>query len=281
MLRGRSRGSSALSKDAIELNAVNNGKVYLSGNLKKKSSKGKWQKRYFKVTRNYLLYFKSENSKKCSGRIDLAKCSPIEVNEPNKFSFKIDEDRTYELEATDALQWAQTLNERRQQALVDVEAPEAQSIIRQESESDVKKETSSSSLNIIATELENENATDMTSQTAKEPKESSSLLSSGEIGSTNTGSSSVLETVERKKSDNTPTVTSTVASIEQIELSSMANNVDANEKRTEEEEKAGSLSVKASSSLLQNDVVTRTKSNIEQQEKKHEPKAVLNCCTIL
>jgi hypothetical protein len=95
----------------------------LEGYLDKKSSKGKWQRRYFEAKDLYLTYRNKQNDKKVSAAIDLRTCGQIYVQNPGSFAVSLD-DRKYEMKVpepwTDDLllaeEWVHGLKQRQAQA---------------------------------------------------------------------------------------------------------------------------------------------------------------------
>jgi hypothetical protein len=88
----------------------------LSGYCKKKSTKGKWQKRFFEAKDHYLIYKSTEKSQKVLGSIDLLNVGTIRLdNSIGGFTMDL-EDRLYKLKVTNkspiAEEWVRGLKAR-------------------------------------------------------------------------------------------------------------------------------------------------------------------------
>ena len=87
--QGLSKHTSLASNTTTKFTALN-------GYLDKKSSKGKWQRRYFEAKDVYLTYRTSITTKKCLAAIDLRTCGEISSSSVGMFTISLDE-RDFEM----------------------------------------------------------------------------------------------------------------------------------------------------------------------------------------
>lgn len=96
----------------------------LGGNLRKKNSHGVWQKRYFYLNNEFLIYKKDNSATEIKGAVDVGNADTFEANSKGDLTIYMIGGEKLELKGTDTRdvgRWVAALEERKQWVLAERE----------------------------------------------------------------------------------------------------------------------------------------------------------------